>query len=1320
MNRLKLQANDFESLTRWTWILTEPSGHVLAEHRVRIDPGCWQYQALFDLDHYVRSHSSLIRRAEQEAEIVYAVGTWIGENLLGTIAPALVSSGPAVVRVEIPPEATQLAFLPLELCYYGAQPLALQDVTLVMCPAPPNSTNDSGVAGDSIRILGLFSLPTGTRPLHLRKERRMFLNLFERLRDTGKRIDVEVLQYGVTRDRLSEVLAEGDGWDLVHISGHGVPGELILEREDGSPDPITAVDLAKILEATRERLKLVVVSACFSAALTTATQRELTGLAQPQESASDGGAVENTAVVTALVLGLISSLNCAILAMRYPVNDDFAMSLASKLYKSLIADSLTLPKALNDALSDTVSEQPDNYFPVLSVATPALFGRSATELRIITASDADIGTPRPRRSKLEGFPDQPERFVGRTVVMSEGSAALAPRSGASSVLLYGIPGGGKTACALELAYTHEQAFDEFVWFELSSDYERGDSLTQFAIAIESQMQGVRVLHLLANPDDAQAFANRLVEVLSNRRVLIVVDNIESQLLGRDQWIDVRWRYVISAMTSNTGPGKVIITSRWLLDQLDSKLRKIVVNALSLDESLLLAREMPRLNRLISGKSASVSAAVARSLAMSIIRLADGHPKLLELADGQADDIVAIRRLVAEGSDVSLQPVEKLRDLFEPHAESGNYATTLMRWTEQVVAGLTFGEQCLFYFLCRIDERDRRRPILEACWIRFWTSRYGKMQAPEIDPGLLTLKSSGLISFDTHDSLSPVSYSIQAGVAVTGLNLMASEDQEAADEALAWFWGSIASVAHRRGVDGLASQQVVLAGVSSLPYLLRLGQWNHATQLIAYVLAEDPGRTAAAQVVAPLVAMLGFPASSKELLDRRFLLAIAHDYIGVAEAEHELNTIINEAERAGALHLAEAAAGRLSQRHLKAGRTSEAMKFANARLSYNRKTDGNVEDDLQGTVLRLQIMQSMGNSHEVLTEVYRLVGDIERRTTETEQSFQECLDREALFNVAQHAAASLERWTEALQFNAAEVELARRRGAPASDILRFRFPSYLPLVRVGELDEAERLLNSLREFFERTRDVRGLGEVFTGLATVESTRRHEEVAASLSKQALRYNYAAGDVSSITANHNNLGNHLRNDHHAWNSALAHHLAAALLHSVSDQQSGGDPVEVVKFDLMLLGGNAKVPSSVEDLCYSVAEFPEVKLDRLLSRISVDSEVIVRAFTALVDAVRASPFELPVAPEGIQLEWDPVIACMVAALDGNEDAARELEQDFHRNENSPDWSNVTRALKLIYNGERNITTFKDLDGVDFIIVVRAIAALDGRLAIPIELWPG
>src|SRR3984957_1495767 len=73
-----------------------------------------------------------------------------------------------------------------------------------------------------------------------------------------------------------------------------------------------------------------------------------------------------------------------------------------------------------------------------------------------------------------------------------------------------------------------------------------------------------------------------------------------------------------------------------------------VDALSLDEALLLARELPHLRELIRGTLPGVDRGTSRRLALGVLNVAQGHPKLLELADGQAADPARLAELVASG------------------------------------------------------------------------------------------------------------------------------------------------------------------------------------------------------------------------------------------------------------------------------------------------------------------------------------------------------------------------------------------------------------------------------------------------------------------------------------------------------------------------------------------------------------------------------------------------------------------------------------------------------------------------------------------------
>ena len=187
-------------------------------------------------------------------------------------------------------------------------------------------------------------------------------------------------------------------------------------------------------------------------------------------------------------------------------------------------------------------------FPALSLATPALFGSSAVDLRLAAPDRGHTDGDGTRSPRMAGFPPQPERFVGRTGVMARASAALAAESGVPGVLLHGMPGGGKTACALELAYGHEHAFDRLVWYKAPDEgTDITGALTDFALTLERYLDGFQMAHVLVSEDHLTAFLPRLTELMEQRRLLIVIDNAESLLTDDGRWRDERWGVVIDAL-----------------------------------------------------------------------------------------------------------------------------------------------------------------------------------------------------------------------------------------------------------------------------------------------------------------------------------------------------------------------------------------------------------------------------------------------------------------------------------------------------------------------------------------------------------------------------------------------------------------------------------------------------------------------------------------------------------------------------------------------------------------------------------------------------
>jgi hypothetical protein len=271
---LCLEALDWKDAEHWRWVLEDAHGKFLADHLVAFDPTDAFYEAFLDLEHYLERHAAPDRKISDQKRLLGEIGAWLGEQVLGKIGPAILQYGtPVTVRVLLPPEAEALLQRPLELAHANGQPLALQDVSLVFEVVGENPPVRPKPVGNRLRMLAVFSLPTDASALALRRERYELKQRVERIAQThGLAVELRVLQYGATRQALQDALEEGEGWDVLHLSGHGLAGGFALEQADGSLDLILSQDLQKLLHPARGRLKLVTLSSCFSAAAATVEQ----------------------------------------------------------------------------------------------------------------------------------------------------------------------------------------------------------------------------------------------------------------------------------------------------------------------------------------------------------------------------------------------------------------------------------------------------------------------------------------------------------------------------------------------------------------------------------------------------------------------------------------------------------------------------------------------------------------------------------------------------------------------------------------------------------------------------------------------------------------------------------------------------------------------------------------------------------------------------------------------------------------------------------------------------------------------------------------
>jgi hypothetical protein len=1171
---LQLEVRDYSD-TRWRWVLTDSGGSIIGDYEVRLKVTDWQFDAFADLPGHLFSHVTPDRQREHER--VAEVGEWIGANVFGPIATTLLENAPATVTVTVPDNARDLLLRPLQLAHCRGKPLSVQDVTLVMRLA-----SDDGClkpAGKRLRVLGLFSLPDGSQSLNLRRERHELVRLIERMRVAGKAVDVRVLQYGVTRQRLQEVLREPEGWDIVHISGHARPGELLLETAAGTPDRINAAALADLLELARGRVKLATLSACWSAAgqhmslglprTASAAEAERVHLLEPSASSS-----------SVLATDLARRLNCAVLAMRYPVEDNFASALSQTLYALLLDKSQPLPLALALALRE-VSDT--GTFSPLSAATPALFGGQSAILTLAAPTRPDPGDNRVAHPKLDGFPPQPERFVGRTRVMAEASEALAAQSGIPGVLLHGMPGGGKTACALELAYTHEHAFDRFVWFKAPDEgAAMEDAVTEFALRLEAAVPGLQMAHLTRNKSMLMPFLPTLTERMQRERLLVVIDNAESLS-------DDRWDLVISALTTHKGLGRIIVTTRRAPGSA-SAMRVESVDTLSQGETSLLVRELPGLTALMDGTTPGIKPHEARRLGRRTLEASRGHPKLLEFAEGQAASPDLLSKLIGTDSLID-----------------ADYTKTLAAWTRAVTQTLTPSDRDLFWFLCCLEESDRERAILNDNWADLRQRLGGAGHPPDIGQALSTLTIRGLVSHDRERE----TYEIHPEVALVGRTSASKFFRDAVDEEITAWWAhmyvqAFGSTSEEGGDTGL----LVRAGLATVTYLVRQQRWDDAGSMLEGAFMADASRVLAAAVF-PIIKQI---ASHDPTWSG--LLAKILSRIDSSVGEDQLRADLDGALAADNYARASSAAERLGSFYLNSGRLDDARRIFKKKAAYTRKAGFGPWSQLGDKAGLLQVEVKAGRYRYVLDQVKGLLGQMEGLPTVVNPLGEErdpASTRELVYDAGREAAMRLGEWNDALSLSAAMIASMRDRNEPATAVARARFNDYGPLLRTRRTDEAFEILLECLHVFKEANDIAGIGNTCSALAQVENERRHGDVAIQMQRDALRYKYVAGDVFSIAISYHNLGDYLILYTRQPVPALACHLTAALIDALTGNSSSAS-VDAAAMNIYLFGGAAAPPANVAELHRNIGEIPGADLAGLIAQLSPSSEAAELALRNII----------------------------------------------------------------------------------------------------------
>ncbi|MEN9544083.1 MAG: hypothetical protein RLZZ598_916, partial [Pseudomonadota bacterium] len=935
---LVLTVTEYTGPGQWSWRLSDGEGRFLADHAVTLAAGCAEYHGFLDLpkylDHYAVTNADADpqRRAAERQRWLGRYADWLKTQAFGSIAKVLKDHAPVTVRVVVPAAAQELALRPLEV--------ALDDVSLVFeVEGDWRGPNKQPVA-QALRLLAMFSLPPAASPLNLREERQALRTLVGSLAGGGRpgAITLRVLQYGTSRQTLTAALEEEDGWDIIHFSGHGESGALVLEGAGGAIDIIDAPALAKLLRPTRHRLKLITVSACHSAApalletlqglgIDPAVLRQpaMVGAGAGTETSRDA-ALPAPIALQSVARHLASELDCAVLAMRFAVEDAFAIALADGLYRGLLKEGRTLAAATRQALKQALKRARPGP---LARATPALFGRQAVALRVnLPAAAVDFTPP---RTGLFEFPPEPERFVGRVALMTAASAALAEGSGRAGVLFHGMAGAGKSACALELAYHLEptRRFQAFAWYkapDIGADI--SGALSAFAQALERQLPGLAMIQVVGHDEALTAWLPRLRAVLEQRAILLVLDNLESLLSADGAWRDPQFGRVVATLLSHRGLSRTVLTSRLVPAALDPRSVLVApVHALPLAEALLLMHEFPRLGALARGKLDD------RRLARRVLAVVQGHPKLIALAAALAHDKDALSAQVAQAEAEAAAGGRPLAAFFttgsSTETEAG-FLEALNTWTTGVTARLPAASRTLFGFLCALEENDRQSGIVEEVWPHLWQQL--APPAPALAATLAPLVKAALVEPVTVNE-KVTRYHLHPGVAECGRSAAGPALGATTDQVLGDLW----EARFRQGwaTEGAGSGPLIIhAGMAAAPYLMRRQAWAAAGTMLEQVVYRDESPATLATVLPWLRRISQATIGSEQELGVRGVLARALTAAGQRPAaEAELRAVIAAAVTRGEFWVASATTSALITLLGEAGQREAALALIPEKQDY---------------------------------------------------------------------------------------------------------------------------------------------------------------------------------------------------------------------------------------------------------------------------------------------------------------------------------------------------------------------------------------------------
>ena len=835
--------------------------------------------------------------------------------------------------------------------------------------------------------------------------------------------------------------------------------------------------------------------------------------------------------------------------MRYEVGDAYARDLAGLFYRRLLADGN--PKAPASALAvarkELVGRKAADHH-VVDHATPLLFGREMGALPVPHGRSTALDSRRPRPQPL--LPgsrelDRPAELVGRGEPLSrlrrcleEGRPAVA--------LVQGLAGLGKTALVAEAVHLWHRRFDGvFVFQSKPQALGLDDVLRQLDLRLAGHSRAYDQLcqerpnariylppgQPLSGEERRRQMRDNLLEAMRSERLLLVLDNFETQLekvAGKDGYAcaDPEWDRLLRHLAENlSGTGsRLVVTSRHPLAAF-ARLAKpervlwLRPGPLPMAEAMLFLQGTEALRRLAWGDEAG------RKLALRLLEVSRGHPLILTRLGALARD----RKALAEALDaLDTKGLDRLPDVFAPHL-SETERERERAYLEDVAVG------AVDLLLHRASPAARRllwvvilamEPVAEAL-VQDISPGAGPLLAELTGAGLLTEEEPGVYGFhelvrERTESWMEAHPEEQDGYTAEQVWVAYGEHYAAAFKAL-----------FQAAEEG-SRERAVEAGRRGISYLVRARAFDRLGSFASAVVTSTQDPRLLRRVIAELEGVVEQAPPGEARWSLRICLADALDDAGRSkEALPFYEQAVAEAEEAG--HWSHV--GSICQNWAAALRNVGRLDAAKS--TYLRSAGANakagsprvkvIASELEA--LRVDVMQ--GEAEPALPEIESRLEEVRAwwRRWRVGEQVPEAPDPVFLarvliggLDIARQANQALERWETCLGILMEHEETQRALGGGAQELAKTRFNLYAPLLRLGRLEDAHRVLESCLAVFRGAGDLPKEAKALSALAELWDKQGDHEQAAGLERQALAVYNRLFNPADRSVSHNNLANYL----------------------------------------------------------------------------------------------------------------------------------------------------------------------------------------------------